>query len=184
MPKASVRLANGTYVQIEGSTEEVRALLEIYSGAERAGGRPPIESEIKTVPGGVASKHNADQPELAKIVELIKNCDEAEAIERRILDRSSQIDRTLLPLYMVYEHLKNAFGLSSGEINRITNELGVPVSVHNVSTTLATTAARYVIGDKVRVKGQAVRYKLSRRGVQYLKNVISGKSDANQSAIR
>ena len=31
-----------------------------------------------------------------------------------------------------------------------------------------------MIGDKVKVKGQAVRYKLSRRGVKYMKEVLAG----------
>ena len=100
---------------------------------------------------------------------------------REILDRASQVDRTLLPLYLVHEHLGNAFGLSSGDVSKITTDLGVPVSQPNASKTLSGTAAKYVIGDKVRKRGQLVRYKLSRRGVQYLQTVIGGKTHANAS---
>jgi hypothetical protein len=71
--------------------------------------------------------------------------------------------------------MANAHALSSGEISKITADLGVPVSQPNVSKTLSGTAAKYVMGDRVRKKGQPVRYKLSRRGLQYLQSVIRGK---------
>jgi hypothetical protein len=85
----------------------------------------------------------------------------------------------LSPYYARFS--KNAFGLSSGEITKITTDLGVPISTPNASNTLSGTAAKYVMGDRVRKRGQAVRYRLSRRGVQYMKGVISGKSDGNPS---
>ncbi len=186
MSKASLTLPNGTVVQIEGTPEEVRQLLDFYSGkanapqqaAGSAGRRPPRKPK-ETPPSSVSP--GSATPDLNQIVNLVKNSDEAEAIETNVLDRSSQVDRTLLPLYIIHEHLKNAFGLSSGEINKITTELGVPVSQPNASSTLSGTAARYVIGDKVRKKGQPVRYKLSRRGLQYMKAVIAGSADEDES---
>jgi len=111
---------------------------------------------------------------LNEIITLIKDCDEAEAIETQILDRVAQVDRTLLPLYIVHEYLGDAVGLTSGDVNKITTNLGIPISRPNASSTLSGTASKYVIGDKVKVKGRPVRYKLSRRGVQYLKQVLAG----------
>lgn len=191
MAKASLTLPSGTVVQIEGTADEVRELLKFY-GAGTGHGAPSARKRAaplkvqETKGRGISSKNIAGDasesaPNLSEIVNLAKNCDEAEDIERQILDRASQVDRTLLPLYLVHEHLSNAFGLSSGEISKITTDLGVPVSQPNASSTLSGTAARYVIGDKVRKKGQAVRYKLSRRGLQYLQTVIEGKADANKS---
>lgn len=192
MAKASLTLPNGTVVQIEGTVEEVRALLAHYgSGAapthgsapeKRAAAARPKRRRAKGAPAGSTQAEREDDggtANLSEIVNLTKTCDEAENIEQQILDRASQVDRTLLPLYVVHEHLGNRFGLSSGEVGKITTDLGVPVSQPNASRTLSGTAAKYVIGDKVRKKGQAVRYKLSRRGVQYLKAVIGGKSDEN-----
>lgn len=194
MAKASLTLPNGTVVQIEGTVEEVQALLAHYgtgaaltrgSAAEkRPAAAPPKRRRSKGAPEASTQAQSDDggsTPNLSEIVNLTKTCDEAENIESQILDRASQVDRTLLPLYVVHEHLGNRFGLSSGEVSRITTDLGVPVSQPNASRTLSGTAAKYVIGDKVRKKGQAVRYKLSRRGVQYLKAVIGGKSDENAS---
>jgi len=192
MTKASLTLPNGTVVQIEGTVGEVRDLLQFYGAGtgHRAPAvrKPTARSRVRKAGGErTSSKHTAggpgeeSAPNLSEIVGLVKDCDKAEEIERHILDRASQVDRTLLPLYIVHEHLKNALGLSSGEINRITTDLGVPVSQPNASTTLSGTAAKYVIGDKVRKRGQLVRYKLSRRGLQYMQSVIGGRSDENAS---
>lgn len=189
MAKASLTLPSGTVVQIEGTIEEVRDLLQFYGGgtgyAPPAARKPATRPRVRKAKGeGTLSKQAAAEgadsaPDLSEIVNLAKNCDKAEDIERQILDRASQVDRTLLPLYIVHEHLGNAFGLSSGEVSKITTDLGVPVSQPNASKTLSGTAAKYVIGDRVRKKGQLVRYKLSRRGLQYLQAVIGGKSDEN-----
>jgi hypothetical protein len=187
MPKASLTLPNGTVVQIEGTTEEVRDLLQHYGSAPGHSAPPaktvrrkPRRPSGKGASAPKAGDQSADTgPDLSEIVTLAKNCDEAEDIERQILDRASQVDRTLLPLYLVHEHLGNAFGLSSGEVSKITTDLGVPVSQPNASKTLSGTAAKYVIGDRVRRKGQLVRYKLSRRGLQYMQSVISGGADEN-----
>lgn len=183
MAKASIRLPNGTSVLIEGTTEEIRQLLEFYG---QTGGAP---AKTKKQPGGRKPSRSpkaqakpddsteAERPNLAEIVNLVKNCDEADVIETQILDRTSQVNRILLPLYIVHEHLNNAFGLSSGDINKITVDLGIPIKSPNVSKTLATSASRYVMGDKIRKAGRATRYKLSRRGLRYFNSVLKGPTD-------
>lgn len=191
MAKASLTLPNGTVVQIEGTTEEVHDLLKFYGEGARHtppdARKPAARARARKAKGErTPSKQSAGEaggsgPDLSEIVNLAKNCDNAEDIERRILDRASQVDRTLLPLYIVHEHLENVFGLSSGEVSKITTDLGVPVSQPNASKTLSGTAAKYVIGDRVRKKGQLVRYKLSRRGLQYMQAVIGGKSNEDAS---
>lgn len=177
MAKAHITLTNGTKVEIEGTPEEVKHLLEFYA----EGNGPPKTTKTKkrsTSSKGKKTKSSAakEQIDLSEIVNLVKSCDEAEEIETQILDRISQVDRTLLPLYIVHEYLDNDQPLTSGDISRITTDLGIPLATANVSRTLSNTASKYVIGDKVRKKGQPVRYKLSRRGVQYTKGVIQGSS--------
>lgn len=175
MAKASLTLRNGTVVNIEGTSQEVQQLLQFYSvPPAKEGERPP---QGKTQPASKPAKSvaSSETVDYAKIVNLVKECDESEAIEERILDRSSQVDRTLLPLYIVHEYLDNGFGLTSGEISKVTTDLGIPISQPNASTTLSGTGSRYAIGDKVKKKGQPVKYKLSRRGLKYLKAVLEGK---------
>jgi len=114
---------------------------------------------------------------ITEIVKHIKDCDEADDIETRILDTTSQVNRILLPLFVVQKHMRSKQALTTGDISAITKDLGIPIHIANVSNALKGSAARYVIGDKVRRKGQPVRYMLSRRGIKYLENVIKGKSD-------
>lgn len=173
MPKASINFPNGTVVTIDGTPGEVKRLLAFY-GTPQKTPKPP--SKGKSMRKGTATPKEdlaAAPVDLAAIVNHVKSCDEAEAIETNVLDRSSQIDRTLLPLYIVHEYMDNVTGLTSGEISKVTRDLGIPIRQPDSSTTLSGVAARYVIGDKVRKRGIPVRYKLSRRGVQYLKGVIS-----------
>ncbi|MEX2515938.1 MAG: hypothetical protein WD572_03360 [Gammaproteobacteria bacterium] len=175
MAKASITLPNGTVVNIEGTPEEVKHLLEFYSGQPAE--TPRLHSTKKSTSKKKATKKaetGSESVDYAKIVNLIKECEEAEAIEEQILDRASQVNRALLPLYIVHEYLANDHKLTSGEISKVTTDLGIPISQPNASRTLSGTASRYVIGDKVKKKGQPVRYKLSRRGVKYLKAVLEG----------
>lgn len=178
MAKATLKLSNGTSVVIEGTPEEVHRLLSLYSGDSPKSipeSRRPARKKASAV-----KDEAGDHPDLADIVNLIKTCDEAESIEEQILDRTSQVNRILLPLYVIHEYLGNAVGLTSGEIKKITTELGIPVSQPNASHTLSGTASRYVVGDSMRKKGRPVRYKLHRRGVQYLKSVIADGQNENQ----
>ena len=179
MTKATFTLPNGTLVQIQGSTAAIKELLEFYGGATRRGspaGRKKAEKKAGRKNTAAGEAEESDALDLTDIVNEVKSCDEAENIERRILDKSSQVDRTLLPLYIVHEYFDNKHGLSSGDINKITTQLSVPVSQPNASKTLSGTASKYVTGDTARKKGSKVRYKLNRRGVTYLKSVISGDS--------
>jgi hypothetical protein len=179
MPKATLTLPDGTLVTIDGSPEEIQKVLALYGSPKTVtkGVKPP-KDRPKAKPSAKSSDEGSETADIPKIVNLVKTCDEAEAIEKNILDRTAMVDRVLLPLYIVHEHLGNNTGLTSGEISRITRELGVPVSQPNASRTLSGTASKYVMGDKVRVKGHAVRYQLTRRGVQFLKSVITNTDDA------
>lgn len=185
MPKASINLPDGTTVVIEGSPEEVAKLLQLYGGGSVASGgsnAPPRKRKPKPAKKKATAKppnksSEDESVDIMQIIEIIRNCDDAEAIGTEVLDKAGQVNRILLPLFIVHEHLGNALGLSSGDISRITTDLRVPVQTPNASRTLSGTASKYVIGDTVRKKGQTVRYKLSRRGVQYFNEVLSNNSD-------
>ena len=183
MVKANFKLPDGTSVTIDGATEEVERVLSLYRGDRPVSARqPPI---TRRQAGAGQADVSSDAPaaqdlNLGEIVNLVKTCEEAELIERRILDGTSAMARTLLPLYIVHEHLDGQYGLTSGDISKVTTDLGARVRVSNASTTLASGAARYVIGDKVRKKGLPVRYRLSRRGVQFMKSIISPNTEAHR----
>jgi hypothetical protein len=176
MAKAHLTLPGGTTVTIEGTPDEVHRLLQLSVGevAPTKRGRTPPGTPSRARKAS-ADSPESDGPDLTAIVNLVKECPEADGIETNILNRTSVIDRVLLPLHIFKKHAKSAAGLTSGEIARVTRELGVPVSQPNASTALSGTASKYVMGDKVRRRGQPVRYRISRRGEQYLASVIDGK---------
>lgn len=180
MPTASIKLSNGTEINIEGTPEEVAKLLAIYNSSS---GKPPafagnLKNKRPKQPKSskkTATKNtddNDDSPDISEIVNHIKNCDEAELIETKVLDKVGQVNRVLLPMYIVHEHMENQYHLTSGDISKVTVDLGIPIKTPNVSVALSGTASKYVMGDKVRKKGQPVRYKLSRRGIQYFKEIL------------
>jgi hypothetical protein len=163
MAKATMRLANGTVVTIQGTPQ----------GAPAKSAHPSRPQPKRSVdPGGSVSTPIVD------IANLARECDEADEIEKRILDRSSQLDRVLLPLYIVHEYMKGSHALTSGEVSAVIKDLGVPILLTNVSKTLSGAASKYVMGDRVRRPGQSVRYKLNRRGVAYIKSVLTGATKA------
>lgn len=174
MAKAMLSLPSGASVQIEGTTDEVKKLLEFYGGEpsrstnRSASPQAPLKKQPRTTEGEGASF------DLANIVNLAKDCDKADKIGSQILDRTSQVDRTLLPLYLVHEHLDDSAGLTTGEISKITKNLGIPIATANVSHTFSGAASRYVMGDKIKKRGQPVRYRLSRQGVKHMKAVLEG----------
>lgn len=192
MAKASIALPNGTAINIDGTPEEIAILLALYgqdqvhptggkggaTGAKTPKIRRARSRKSSNDLGHVASTGRSElsSAQLTEIVNAVKSCAEAESIEKNILDKISQVNRTLLPLYTVHEYLDKKHGLTSGDISKITTQLGIPISQANASRTLSGTASRYVMSDSVRKKGTASRYTLSRRGQQYLKAVIAGRS--------
>lgn len=169
--KASLTLSNGVVVTLQGGAEEVRATLRQFDyGRLEATGDPAARGPRD--PGSSTGRTGGTTINLAAVVRAVKDSDEGDAIEGQILDRPRQLERVLLPLYALHGLSAEAGGLTSGEISRVCAELGVPLSQPNVSGVLAKAGARFVIGDRTRVKGQAVRYRLSRRGVQYIQGIL------------
>jgi hypothetical protein len=199
MAKTSIVTPNGTKVEIDGTPEEIAAILaSVNLGGGIAGTQPTPDQRsaqrtrrrrksavrparpTEAGAGGAAADGAAGAADLAEIANKVRTCDEAENIEKKILDKSSQVNRVLLPLYIVYEYMDNRVGLTTGDIGRVTTQLSVPISSPNASTTLTGTAARYVVADTVRRPGVPVRYKLVRRGHQYLKSVITGQTSEDK----
>lgn len=185
MAKAKFNLATGGTVDVDGTPQEIHELLKLCSGEQTNTTQKSklsddgnvISKKSQRIKKKESNLNDEDEINLTKIVNTAKECKEAELIEANILDRTSQIDKTLLPLYIIHEYFDNSFGLQSGEISNVTKQLGIPIAQPNVSKTLSITASRYVMGDKVRKGKQAIKYKLNRRGVQYLQAVIKGSSN-------
>src|SRR5437879_5212369 len=150
MATAKLELPNGTTVVLEGTPEEVHRLLSLYGGqagipsrSTQSRGKKPRKRPSRA--GSSPKKEQERGRDLSQIINLVKTSEEAEAIEAQILDRASMVNRVLLPLYIVHEYLENEFGLTSGDVSRVTTDLGIPIKTANASSTLSKTAARYVV---------------------------------------
>lgn len=171
MPKANITLPNGTTIEIDGTLDEVQALTSNYAAqAGRAGPSTPkaaVNSYAPPQPGDEEAG-----PDINMIVSVIRDCDEAETIESKVLDQRSVPNRVLLPLYIIHKYLPNTSGLTSGDIEKVTEQLGVKVAMSSASTNLSGAVKALVTGDAVRKKGAPVRYKLNRRGVQHFEELL------------
>ena len=174
MAKASLTLPDGTTVLIEGSPEEIERIIAPH---RPSGHKKRVKTERKKTSAKKPSKDGRPEGEidLPNLVNLAKSSDEFELIESNILDRSSLVDRILLPLYVANKHVSEQSSLTSGDISKFLSQLGVNIAQSNVANTLSSAALKYVMCDKIRRKGQVVRYRLSRRGNQYMNAVIKGK---------
>jgi hypothetical protein len=110
---------------------------------------------------------------ILKIVEKIKDSEESEMIEKTILDRSSRIDKILLPLYIAKKHFTNKITLTTGDISKILRELGFAFSLSNIAHAVAGPAKSYVMGDRARKRGAATKYTITRKGTDYMTEVIT-----------
>jgi hypothetical protein len=169
--QATIKLPSGTVVTIDGNATEIRDLLQHYESKSPVGADRKGRTKKKSDDELTESTSKVDGSGPVEIANVIKSCDRSEAIERKILDKSSQLNRTLLPLFVIQQVMNADIALGSGEIAAILAELGVPVAQPNVAKALRESS-KYVVGDRLRKKGKAVKYKLSRRGLQYMTEVI------------
>lgn len=170
MPSAKIQLANGTIVSVEGTVEEVAQISALLTGRQERG--ETADSRRNRRPKQTATSAPEQYVDIAKLVALIRDCDEAQAIEEKILDQRDNLHRVLLPIFILNWHLDENAGLTSGEISKVTDQLGVKIHTSNASGILSGRAKSFVAGDSVRKKGSAVRYKLTRRGMQHMRDVI------------
>jgi len=173
MTKANFTLPNGTVISIEGNVEDIQKIVELYgnsSSPSDISSKSPKSHDPKRPPQSLNQKDYITQ-----IVNKIKDCEESEAIEKYIIDKNSQLNKVLLPLYISHEYMENTISLQSGEISKITKELGIRISQPHVSRSLSGAASRYVMGDRTRKAKHVVKYKLNRRGLKYMKGIIADK---------
>lgn len=178
MVKSTINLPDGTKITIEGSPEELKKVLSVYQGqnASNVGREEKSVSEKKINKSTKQTRASEDKPNkkdrIVELVNTIKNADDMDEIEKKILDKASQVDRVILPLFIMGRDLDNQISLTSNDIYKVLKELGISMALPNISKTLRGTALKYVIADKVTKKGESTPYKISRKGEQYIKNTL------------
>ncbi|MDO8600522.1 MAG: hypothetical protein Q7R73_02795 [bacterium] len=172
MAKTTIKRPDGTLIEISGAPEEIKNILSLYSdngtrhSEDNRGKKGRHHTEKK---GNVKSESPEDV--VIKIVQEIRNGDQSEKIESNILEQSSQVDRVLLPLYIA----KKYFGdikMTSGDVYQVLKQLGVNMSMPNISKTLAKAGSKYVIPHNRRKRGESGQYTIALRGEKYISSLL------------
>ncbi len=177
MAEAKIKLPNGTEVAITGSPEEIAKVVSLYSDTDspRAASvhsRPHRRDEAPT--GDSGDVENPPVIDLASIINTIKDCNDAELIEHKVLDNSDVVNRILMCLYINDKYFGSKPPMTTGDVSKILKQLGVPVSTANVSSTISRKASSFVMYDGVRTKGAVIRYSINRRGLQHFEDLLNG----------
>lgn len=106
------------------------------------------------------------------IANSITNCKEAELIQAKVLDTRNLEAKILLCFFISHKYFSNAW-LTSGNIERITSELGVKVGSANASTKLKSLRA-FLESGKVRKNGLPTPYRLNRSGQKRFEEILHG----------
>ena len=105
MPKATFNLSNGTTVTIEGESTEIEKILDYYSNSQVPNKMVSHTKEDKSHREDLAQNLSTDtQIEYSEIIKFVKNCDEAELIEKQILKPLN--NDKLFEIYVVIKLLK------------------------------------------------------------------------------
>jgi len=172
--KATLQLANGTKIEIDGEPDEVRGLLSWAAARVEPAAASPVlvKKPIAKSPVAAPVTDVAGITTLA-VVNRIKE-DETLQWTHPLLDSRDVTRRVLLPLYVASIIDAGAEGITSGFISRVYAELGIRMGVGNVSTELSGKSKKYVLADVVRRKGAPVHYKISRAGRTFFEEKRNG----------
>jgi hypothetical protein len=154
-------------------------IVQKHGGGDAAQGQKTRKHSVrhgKSVASSPSAEHH--EARIREIVNQIRTGDDAERIERYILDSANQVNRALLPLFIVHKYMTDEFALSAAEIVAVTKLLNVPMKPENVSKALRNGGAKFTT-----IEGENPKtFKLIRRGVHHIESLLDPKSeDSDQS---
>ncbi len=179
MAKTTIKLANGTVITVEGSTEEVAQVLSLYGEQTPSSGAAKRSITAKKAQEGGSRVKSLDtdekegQIDVLTLVNVTKDSNDFEQIEKKILDNASQVDRVLLPLFITERKFGASATLTSNDIYKFLKEFGINMALPNVSKTLSSSASKYAMASSTRKKGTSTSYRISRKGKQYVEQMLT-----------
>jgi hypothetical protein len=128
---------------------------------------PKHKTGSSTDPGDEDSNSNID---VAKVVNEINDSDKHSVIEKEIINRSNRLKRILLVLYFSNE-LYPQVPITTGEIEKITDQLGIKIASPNVASAIKENL-KFFTADAVRKRGAIVKYKINKKGIDEIKKIL------------
>ncbi len=107
---------------------------------------------------------------ISSIVNRIGDCDESEEIQRRVLDQRSVEARILLCFFIPYKYFDKVW-LASGDIEKITSELGIKIDTRNVTNKIKKLR-QYLESRSTRRRGRPTPYRLNRKGFNHFQKIL------------
>ncbi len=122
----------------------------------------------KETPAPASAKSSLDPNAVA---DEVKSSPHYDFIKTKILDKSNQINRILVSFYFA-QGLSNGDGLTTGEVESITEALGNAIKSTNISSQLKKYDDLFLTKGE-RKRGSVVYYKLNAKGKKKLEDLLS-----------
>lgn len=156
---------------IEKELNEILRILKDYE--KRICVLENVKRPVKTAHGPTETKDSNEL--ILGIVNKIGECEESDAIQRNILDKKSMEGKILLCFFIANKYFKNAW-LKTGEIEKITSDLGVKIDARNVTNKIKELRQLLESGA-ARKKGQPTPYRLNRNGIKRFYIILGDKKN-------
>lgn len=138
--------------------------------------RKTVPKPRKSKAAGKKEKAPAEKGEIdtAAISDAVKSSDHYKTIKEKILNKANQLNRILLSFHFA-EQLYRKKGLTTGDVESITEALGAGIKSTNVSSQLKKHSNLFNARGE-RKRGSVVHYTLNREGRERFENLLqSGK---------
>jgi len=114
---------------------------------------------------------NDDELDLVKVANFITDNEDYNSIDTNILKKTDQLSRIMMCLY--YSHKIGCDYLSTGQIEKITDQLGIKILMTNATKAL-TKNKGFFSTNKARKKGAKIGYKLNKKGTERFEEILKG----------
>lgn len=165
-------------MEIEKEINQIKKILEDHEVRISKLESSPLKAKKRILPA-----EPLRQALIMDIVNKIKNCEESDKIETQILDKNNQEARILLPYYISYKYFANQ-PLTTGDVEKITRELGVEIKASNVANKIKESLLKYLDTDSSRKKGKPTPYKLNRKGIKRFEEILEEKLDISKNIAK
>jgi len=118
------------------------------------------------------SGSEAKSIDIPGIINHIKEADDFDIIDSKVLDKQNRLPKIMMCMYHAAKFKHDSY-LTTGQVEQITDQLGVKIKTSNVSTAIKDNL-KYFNNKNVRKKGQVVYYKLNRNGEKAFEKILKG----------
>jgi hypothetical protein len=110
--------------------------------------------------------------DIVKIINSINESEQHDIIKENILNKVKNLNKILLVFYFTNEAHGNNTYITTGNVEKITDQLGIKIEKTNIGKNIKKNL-KYFSTENVRKKGVITKYKLNRKGIEEFKQIIA-----------